>query len=188
MIPYYLKFKNNNEVITQPRLSNFIYEQKNNKIIRLIDGYICAKFIKTKIFQKTIKFLGDWIYSEKVNYGDDRIINFILFKIANSFQFINEYGIIYYNNTNSITNSIKYIEKCHDELITIMSLYNVTKKTDEIKYAVYELLSRWNTTIYIGLNQNNKQYAKILIKLILKSRYIKKKDKNKIKKFLKDLN
>ena len=188
MIPYYLKYKNNNEVITQPRLSNFIYEQENNTIIRLIDGYICAKFIKTKILQKSIKFLGDWIYSEKVNYGDDRIINFILFKIADSFEFINEYGLIYYNNTYSITNSIKYIEKCHDELITIMSLYNMTKKNDEIKYAVYELLSRWNTTIYIGLNQNNKQYAKKLIKFILKSRYIKNEDKKKIKILLKDLN
>ena len=76
IVPYYLRFKNNNEIIIQPKLSNFIYEQKNNTIIRLIDGFLCAKFIKNEIFQKTLKFLGDWIYLEKVNYGDDRIIIF----------------------------------------------------------------------------------------------------------------
>ena len=167
-VPIYLRFKNNNELITQPRLSNFIYEQKNNTIIRLIDGFLCAKFIRTEIFKKTLKFLGDWIYSEKVNYGDDRIINFALFKIANSFQFINEYGLLYYNNSFSITNSINNKEKSHDELVNIMSIFNITRNTSDIKYVIYELYHRWNLTIYYGLNEaNNKEYAKNLITMLL---------------------
>ena len=131
--------------------------------------------MKTEIFQKTLKFLGDWIYSEKVNYGDDRIINFALFKIANSFQFINEYGLLYYNNTFSITNSINNKEKSHDELVNIMSIFNITRNSSDIKYAIYELNHRWNMTIYYGLNEaNNRKYAKNLINLILKSKYIQK--------------
>ena len=188
IVPYYLRFKKNNEIIIQPKLSNFIYEQKNNTIIRLIDGFLCAKYIKNEIFQKTLKFLGDWIYSEKVNYGDDRIINFALFKIANSFEFINEYGLLYYNNTSSITNSIKNNEKTHDELITIMSLFNITKNSVDIKYVIYEVNYRWNWSIYHGLNEtNNKKYAKNLINLIIKSKYIQKDDMQKMKLLLKDL-
>jgi glycosyltransferase involved in cell wall biosynthesis len=186
-VPYYLRFKQNNEIITQPRLSNFIYEQNNNTVIKLIDGFLCAKFMRTEIFQKTLKFLGDWIYSEKVNYGDDRIINFALFKIANSFQFINIYGLLYYNNSFSITNSINDKEKSHDELVNIMSIFNITRNSSDIKYAIYELYHRWNMTIYNGLNEvNNKEYAKNLINLILKSKYIEKDDMKKLNFLLKD--
>ena len=61
--------------------------------------------------------MGNWIYDKKVNYSDDRIVNFALFKIANSFKFILEYGIIYYYKIpSSLTNKLNYIEKCHDEL------------------------------------------------------------------------
>jgi glycosyltransferase involved in cell wall biosynthesis len=187
LVPYYLRFKQNNEIITQPRLSNFIYEQNNNTVIKLIDGFLCAKFMRTEIFQKTLKFLGDWIYSEKVNYGDDRIINFALFKIANSFQFINIYGLLYYNNSFSITNSINDKEKSHDELVNIMSIFNITRNSSDIKYAIYELYHRWNMTIYNGLNEvNNKEYAKNLINLILKSKYIQKDDMKKLNFLLKD--
>ena len=46
LVSYYLRFKHNNEIITQPRLSNFIYEQNNNTVIKLIDGFLCAKFMR----------------------------------------------------------------------------------------------------------------------------------------------
>ena len=187
IIPYYLRFKKNNEIIMQPKLSSFIYEQNNNTIIKLIDGFIWGKFIKTEIYKKVLSFLGDWIYIEKINYSDDRIVNFALFQIANSFKFIEEYGIFYYNNTSSTVNSIKAIDKCHDDLINIMSIFNITKKTFDIKLVIFELISRWNITIYPGLNQNNKKYAKNLIKLILQFNFITKDDKTKIKLLLKDL-
>ena len=44
--------------------------------------------MKTEIFQKTLKFLGDWIYSEKVNYGDDRIINFRIINFVYHFSLL----------------------------------------------------------------------------------------------------
>ena len=187
IIPFYLKFKNNNEIILQPKLSNFIYERKNNKITKLIDGFICAKFIKNKTYKKALKFLGNWIYNEKVNFGEDRIVNFALFKVADSFKFIEEYGLIYYNISTSITNSLKNFERCHDELINIMSIFNNTKSIFESKIVIYELITRWNSTIYPGLNKKNKKYAQNLIKLILTSNYFSPKDKRKIQKLLQKL-
>lgn len=68
-----------------------------------------------------------------------------------------------------------------------MSIFNITKKTFDIKLVIFELVSGWNFTIYRGLKQNNKKYAKNLIKLILQFNFITKDDKTKIKLLLKDL-
>ena len=184
IIPYYLRFKKNNQIIIQPKLSHFIYEEQNNTIIRLIDGFIWAKFIKNNIYKNAINFLGNIIFYEKINYGEDRIINFLLFRIANSFKFIEEYGLIYYNISTSITNTINSVQKCHDELINIMSIFNITKNSSDSKIVIYELSSRWNSIILPGLNQKNKQYTKNLINKILQNKYITDTDKKKIQIFL----
>ena len=180
LIPYYLNFKKNNELIRQPELSTYIYQKENNTIVRLIDGFICAKFIKSNIYKKSIQCLGDLIFTEKINYGEDRIVNFVLFKIANSFKFIEEYGFIYYNNPSSITNSLDNIAKCHDDLINIMSIFNITKSSNESQIVIYELNYRWNFTILPGLNEENKNYARNMIIQILNSKYITEIDKKKI--------
>jgi hypothetical protein len=68
-----------------------------------------------------------------------------------------------------------------------MSIFNITRNSSDIKYAIYELYHRWNMTIYNGLNEvNNKEYAKNLINLILKSKYIQKDDMKKLNFLLKD--
>ena len=118
-VPRYLKYKKNNVTITQPRLSSFIYRKIKNKIDKLIDGYLWGKCIKSEIYRKSLDTLGENIYKQKIYYGDDRIVNFVLFKVANSFKFIKEYGIVYYNTPHSILNSSHKKRNCHDELINI---------------------------------------------------------------------
>ena len=185
IVPLYLRFKQNNELILQPRLSKFIYQKNGNKIIRLIDGFLCGKCIKSKIYKKTLRSIGNWIFKKKVNYGEDRIVNFALFKTAHSFKFILEYGLIYYyKNPSSITNKLHYVEKCHDELINIMSLFNFSKKSYEIDVVLYEIDFRWKWLIEPGLNEKNKKFLINLLTQILKCHYINYEDKNKIKSYL----
>ena len=57
----------------------------------IIDGYIWGKCINSSIFKKTLNIIGSSIYEQRINYGDDRLINFILFKVAHSFKYIKEY-------------------------------------------------------------------------------------------------
>ena len=188
-IPYYLRFKKINEIIIQPELSNFIYQKENEQIIKLIDGYIWGKCIKSKILRKVVEYLGDLIYKEKVNYGDDRIINFVLFKFANSFKFIEEFGLIYYeNNPFSISNSLTNISRCQDELINIMSIFNITKNTNDINIVIYELNFRWEWIIIPGLNKENKEYANNLLIQIINTKSISENEKIKIKLFLNQIN
>ena len=178
IIPIYLRYKENNLTITQPQLSTFIYKKKKNKIIKLIDGYLWGKCIKTDIFKKALDILGKDIYTQKIFYGDDRIVNFILFRVANSFKYIKEFGIIYYNTANSILNSKRILRNCHDELFNIMSIFNLTQNSSDSEIAAFEIRSRWKKLIVPGLNRNNSIYARSLFNKIIKSKFISKKSKN----------
>ena len=186
-VPRYLKYKKNNLTITQPRLSSFIYRKIKNKIDKLIDGYLWGKCIKSEIYKKSLDILGENIYKQKIYYGDDRIVNFVLFRVANSFKFIKEYGIVYYNTPHSILNSSHKIRNCHDELINIKSIFNFTKNSSNVIFAIFELKFRWNTLIKPGLNIENSKTAKDLINQMLQCNYINKKNKKEIEQYLKKI-
>ena len=171
-VPLYLRFKKHNQIIKQPDLSNFIYVKKKNKIIRLIDSYLWGKCIKREVYIKSLNILGESIYNQNINYGEDRIINFIFFKVASSFKYINVIGIIYnIKNKSSITHQKNLIKKCHDELINLMTLYNLTKSTNNKKILIFEIKKRWKTIISRGLNENNKIYFKNLLAKIMINKY-----------------
>ena len=179
-VPLYLRFKENNLVVKQPELSTFIYPKYFNKITKLIDGYLWGKCIRTIIYRKALDTLGKDVYEQKLFYGDDRIVNFILFRVANSFKYIQEYGIIYYSTSNSILNSNKKIRNCHDELINIMNIFNFTKNSSDAEIAAFELKDRWKRLIKPGLNNENTNYARNLIKQMLKCKYINRNNKKYI--------
>jgi glycosyltransferase involved in cell wall biosynthesis len=184
---YYLRFKKYNKILKQPMLFNSLYKKNNTQIIGLIDAYIWGKCIKKKIYKKALVRLGEKIYSQNLNFGEDRIVNFVLFQVASSFKYINEYGIIYYNNPNSIYNSYNKELILHDELINLISIYNFTKNTTFLSILSYEIIFRWESVIKPGLNKKNIEKIKYLINLLLISEYIQEKDKNILALFLNEL-
>ena len=98
---------------------------------------------------------------------------------------INVIGIIYnINNKSSITHKNNLIKNCHDELINLMSLYNLTKNTNKIEIVIFEIKKRWKTIISRGLNKDNKLYFKNLLGKMILSKYINKREKNLLNSFL----
>ena len=138
-MPFILRHKTNTHIIKQPDLFNFLYQKNKTRIIRLIDGYIWGKCIKTDIYLKALNIFGEKIYNQYINFGKDRIVNFVLFKVANSFKFIDEIGIIYIYNPLSILHLYNKESIAHDELINIMNIYNYTKNTAYIKIVLFEI-------------------------------------------------
>jgi len=178
-IPLYLKKKNNNNIIKQPKLSYYMFSKINGKY-KQIDGYLCGKLIKTSIYKNTLKIMSKQVYNMKFYYGEDRIVNFILLKIANSFKFLEIYGFIYYYNRYSITKSFIKNKNCYDDLRFINFIYNFTKNSNESEIAVSEIFRRLNWTLKPGFNKENKNYFTDLLNSLLKGKYISLTNKNKI--------
>ena len=186
-IPLYLNFKENNMTLTQPKLFKFLYKVNRNRIVKLVDGYIWAKFIKKNIYIRTLKIVGIKIYRQYINYGDDRIINFVLFRISRSFKFIEEYGILYVYNSFSICHSYKKQFIAREELINLINIINFTKNSSFIKIVAFEFKKRWNSIFRQGLNEDNNKYINYLIFSLLNSKYLEKFDKKKLNTFLEEL-
>ena len=172
-IPIYLRYKKNEETIRQPELSNYVYRRLDDNMFKLIDGYLWGKTIRSKVLKDSLKQIGRKIYNIKLNYGDDRLINFVLFKVAKSFKFIREFGIVYNQNNVSITHINLTQSNCQDELTNIFFMYNFTKNSNETELAAFEIFKRFNKIIYPGLNdQNNKRKLLNMIDLMMQDKYI----------------
>ena len=75
----------------------------------------------------------------------------------------------------------------HDELINLMLIYNFTKNSPDLKIVSYEIKYRWKKIFRPGLNIENKRNIINLINLLLNSKFIDKKDKIKLKKYIKEM-
>ena len=188
-IPLYLRYKKNNEIIKQPHLSSYLYRKLEDNEYKLLDGFLWGKCIKAFVLKNTLKKIGPHIYKRKLNYGDDRLINFVLFKTAKSFKFIREFGYIYNQNNMSITHLNLTSNNCKDELTNIFFIYNITKKTRECEIAVFEILHRWEKIIYPGLNNCfNKKLLISLFEEMIKNIYISEISKSKLLNLINHIN
>ena len=91
-----------------------------------------------------------------------------------------------YNN-NSITHLNSYIQNCQDELVNLISIYNFTKNTKEIDIAAFEVVYRWDTIIFPGLNLDNFKSMKKLLNKLLLNKYICNENKLKLLSFSSNL-
>ena len=95
-IQKFLNHKNDGKIIMQPKLFNFIYREKKDRTgYDIIDEIIFGKCIKSSLYKSAINLLNFFIFTEKLFFYESQVINFGLFKNANSFKFINIKGIIH---------------------------------------------------------------------------------------------
>ena len=153
-IQNYLSYKIDGKIIMQPELSNFIYRETNDSTgYEIIDELIFGKCIKTNIYKNTIELLNFFIFTEKLFFYESQVINFGLFKTANSFKFINRNGIIHIHKEKVIINKNQLF---HDRLKYAISLYKILKDTKSVKIAIYEFENVLN--LYTSdTNEDNKK-------------------------------
>ena len=179
---FFLKYRKNGEIILQPELSNFMYRNKNeSNIYEMIDELIWGKCIKNNIYKKAIDMLNFVIYTEKVFFYESQIINFGLFKVANSFKFININGIIHMHNIKLKTDKNQYI---HDNIKYITSLFKITQNSEEVEIAIYEFENSLSL-LTNELNEDNKNLIWNLFKEISKSKFISEDKKQELETKLK---
>jgi len=186
-IQNFLNYKIDGEIIVQPELSNFIYREKNDSTgYEMIDELIFGKCIKTNIYKNTIDLLNFFIFTEKLFFYESQVINFGLFKKANSFKFINRNGIIHIHKEKVINNKNQFF---HDKLKYAIGLYNILKDTKNVKIAIYEFENVLNL-FTSDINEDNKKLVNVAFNEINECQFItndKKKEleikiRNMIKK------
>ena len=145
-IPYYLRFKEDGLIVNQPELSKFIYIKTNNFYsYDFRDVFVWGKLIKTDVYQKAVNLLGDFIYNYTIFLTEDKIFTVALYKVANSFKFIDIYGIIYNENPNSICHSWLKSKKqriLQDFLLFAIIFFDLYKDSEEIQIVVEDLKIR----------------------------------------------
>ena len=86
-------FHPNNLILHQPELAIFPITKNNTFFPN--DYLIWGKCIKTKLYQMSVKALGAKRYSMYNCWTEDISIVFIIFNLANSYIFVNIYGIFH---------------------------------------------------------------------------------------------
>ena len=80
-------------VLFQPELGNYPLKEGTTSENIFNDVYLWCKCIKTSLYKEALKKLGEKRISRYVLIFEDIFINYIIFNIANSFKFVNRYGL-----------------------------------------------------------------------------------------------
>ena len=167
-------------IIYQDKLSLFGIS-KNNRL-RISEVHIWSKCIKSSIYKKAIDKLGVKRYSYFLVWGEDTSMVFILFSFAESYRYIDKYGIFRFNRKSSASNTISYSNKIFSKIFFLDILFDFTKNNSESKkFAMYQAINIRNSKFFNSLSKSNKNYLNLIIKKLLASNYINKKDKEKLK-------
>ena len=165
---------------SQPELSRIRIKKINEDYVEINDSYLWGKIIKNDLMQKVIEIIGEKNYGKKMLFHDDDCVNYILFKNAKSFKYINIYGIFYYTNQESITHSKRPFQTCFDIINYFNFLFDYSDNDEKDNIAI-RFTNEWDFKVTDGLNEDNTTYAKNVIKKFMECKDIKEEIKNKIR-------
>ena len=165
---------------SQPELSRIRIKKINEDYVEINDSYLWGKIIKNDLMQKVIDIIGEKNYGKKMLFHDDDCVNYILFKNAKSFKYINIYGIFYYTNQESITHSKRPFQTCFDIINYFNFLFDHSDEDEKDNIAI-RFTNEWDFKVTDGLNEDNTTYAKNVIKKFMECKDIKEEIKNKIR-------
>ena len=123
--------KRKSEIIYQPELSSLMYYEDG--YLHQTEYHVCGKLIKRNIFLETIRSIDNYYLNQSMSLHEDGLILFILFKTANSYLFLDEYGLLYYYNEYSTLRNIRKAEKINkatkDSFLYLEFMFNYTNNT-----------------------------------------------------------
>ena len=178
---YYFNSHPNNLILHQPELG--IFPIFRNNTFGMNDYNIWAKCIKTNLYQKSVNTLGKKRYSIYNCWTEDISIIFIIFNLANSFIFLNKYGIFHLNSIKTTTFTLHPDHRTFTEIFLldiIFDILKVRKKYNEfIVLKAYDVFNKINNQ---KLTEVNKYFLISILQKIMNYKYINEKYKILIKK------
>ena len=175
------------EPIYQPELSTYIFYGKGH--LELIDVCISNKLVKNEIYFKEINSINYYFLNQYMINWEDGLLNFMLYKNANSFFYLRNIGYYYIRNNQSVTKTYKQnIEKTIKNAFLYLKFIfiytkNVKYEKDITSCIFHNVLSDINIIYFNNINKEFKFYYEI-INLYLDNQYFSCSDKILLKKIV----
>ena len=171
-----------NKTIYQPQLSLYLFYGLEK--LDELDYYITNKLIIKNLFIKTLNFIDNYYLNNFMIDCEDGLINFILYKFANSYYFITKIGYYYIINEGSITiaNKWNFKKRLKSNFLYLKFIFQYTKNNNIekniVNYIFLEIYSH-HKDYFIELFKeiDDIEFYKGIIDLFLKCKYISSKVK-----------
>ena len=179
-------------IVRQPELKYFSITRHNR--FSPNDYHVWGRLMKTDLYKKAINNMGITALGDQRNltflsWAEDSTISMVLFKYAESYKFIQKYGIFHYisRTTASFTTNKNLV--LYSEILLFDMIFDFTDNNfeDKKKYVVGKAKDLKKENFFNYNNERNVLFLKEVFKKILKCDYITEKDKNDLKKVYKEL-
>ena len=167
-------------IIKQPELSYFPFFRK--KRYRYIDVDIWGKIYRIEIYKAAINLLGKERYNIYNAFNEDQIALFAICIVSKSYKYVRKYGIFHTLGHKSALRRAKIDHAYKMKIFFTEEIFDLSKNENK-KYGLFMALS----FKFKNLNEDNKLYLRLVLKKILKCKYIKKKLKQKLKNKYKNI-
>ena len=187
-------FKHKTSIIEQPELSKLMYYEYEDQNKTLQTEYnLWGKLIKRELYLKVLDNISEYYLKQHMTLHEDGLIIFILFKIAKTYLFIEEFGMFYLINDNSSLANLrkdKNINKTiRDCFLYLKFMFEYTGDSFyEKNMAVYQFKFIFDQFKYIFKKiTNGFDFIYNVIEMYLDCKYINNNDKDIIRKVMYDI-
>ena len=174
--------RKDNMTLYQPELSCFSIS--NNGTVATNDLFIWGKLIKTSVYKSALEMLGQERYSVRLGWNEDYSQLFLVYNFAQSYKFINIYGLYHVINLSSFGNRMNREDRYFGDIFfaELIFLYG----RPNCKRISVQRLTRMERPRSVRNNNINNQLQNLVINIV-NSKYIENSDKDKIREIYKDL-
>ena len=177
--------------ITQPELNYFPFTRKNK--YRPNDYHVWGRLVKTDLYKKAINNLGITAIGKDrktqfLSWAEDSSMSVVLFYYAESYKYIQKYGIFHYISKKTASFTRLYSEKFFSEIFFLDIMYDFTHNSSIAKKYVVEKAKEMRYDDYYNLNnEKNIIYFKAVLQKIFNCPIVTQKDKVSLMKLYKNL-
>ena len=182
-----------NKTIYQPELSLYLFYGLGK--LAQLDYYITNKLVKKTLFIKSLNLIDTYYLNKFMIDCEDGLINFILYRLANSYFFIPKIGYYYIINEESITisNKLKFRKRLKSNFLYLKFIFQNTKiniiEKNIANYIFLDIYSQ-HKVYFIQLFKEiiDIEFYKGVINLYLNCKYISSQTKELLNRIIFKIN
>ena len=141
--------------VYQPELSTYLFYGNNNEL-QIVDSYITNKFMLKDVYVKAVNSLSKEYLDMFIIYLEESMMNYILYRTANSLYFIRQVGYYYTANSQSINHNLfKMTElRLKFTFVFFKLIFEYSKNTKYEKDMANLLFTNLNKNFNVGAKLN----------------------------------